>query len=191
MKVYSKSQGKVIDMPQAQMGQAQMGGAGSGLGELGGASPLQKVIGLGALSKGQYGTAWNVLESLIKKPQDATDALKELSDLKYSVKQAVNYVKVNPGAAGWRPFERLERAEFGPFKLPKGRVQLGKQIADVAGKQAFTEAGKAFTRTEREVLQGKIPDVSYGPDYLQQQLNEILRDIENKELYWLYQQYGE
>jgi hypothetical protein len=94
---------------------------------------------------------------------------------KRRVQDALNLVNSGKNVSGFAPFAGLRKV-FGGSN--KNRTELERILADLAGGQAFAEAGKALTDTERQLIQGKIPEIKFNEKYLKDQLESIMYEID-------------
>lgn len=99
------------------------------------------------------------------------------------VNEALGLLNKDSGVAGWNPLYSLQTSGIGqyiPGKANQNRVNFERALADLAGGQAFGEAGKALTDTEKALIQGKIPERGKSADFLKSQLESIGREIESR-----------
>lgn len=119
--------------------------------------------------------------NVIRQAQDALKYLTQGSD------------KYDKGVAGINPLFSLQKSKIGgliPGAANPNRVDFERILADLAGPQAFGEAGKALTETEKSLIIGKVPEAGRPADYLESQLNSIINESKAKQQAILDQIYG-
>lgn len=124
---------------------------------------------LNKIDKGEGISYKNVL------PQEEKVKVDKLVDTVKEIDKALNAIESSGKQTGF--FPNLLLSVGGPFDLiTKSSAELQTALANIAGLNAFENAGKQLTSTEREIVEGKINIMKKG----EKQNKAILESIKRK-----------
>jgi hypothetical protein len=122
-----------------------------------------------------------------KELQKQQDALRSINEALSAIQNARNSLSTG-GAGTW--FAGLRK------KLPRWMGGISEKASNLdsalatVNKSLFETAGKAFTKTEADILGGRVPLVSYQPNIIENTLDELERDLLTRQLGIMTRQYN-
>lgn len=200
MKAYSRSQGKIIDVPDNTFGGGTGGGAGMGMGgsafSQGGLDVMKKMFALAALQDPKNISKYTSLIDLFSMFGPSEDELElqkslqggltEISGIKefLNTREGEDITGYMPGIKSTNRFFRgLDPEGFlgGTLGLaPSQSTNTFQARISQYNTRLFDIAGKAFTGTERDLLEGLVLDISDDEGRIMDKVQEAENMIREK-----------